>query len=123
MITKDPYCEKDEKRFLEYVRSLKSILSGKSPCQACHVLSVEHGSGKGRKCRLFCVPMTAREHLTQTNGGYTAAIDIHACKRILCDFRENYNLGIKSGLIWFKEQALIVRSDFLALNPDINITL
>lgn len=113
---KDEFTEEQEKAFLAWIRTLPSVLNGNLGCESCHVLSVAHGAGKGHKPRLFAVPMTHKQHLTQTNEGYAAALAQHAKREVFAKFLKEYRIedGNKAALAWFKERAMEHRVFFLA---------
>lgn len=105
MSAKDEFTDAQEREFLAWVRKLPSCLTGQTPCQACHVLRVNQGSGKGIKPKLMAVPMTAGEHRDQTNHGYLYAINKYA-SRLLIDTEQD-------AIEWFENQALRYRKRFL----------
>lgn len=107
---KSPYSDKLDKEFLAWIRTLPSVLSGKSPCTAAHVLSVAHGAGKGIKPKLFAVPLTDGEHRLQHQQGYLPTLFYFKREEII-----NLPIDPKAGLNWFKAQAMEYRMEFLKL--------
>lgn len=115
LITKQEFTEKQERDFLAWIRTLPSCLSGKRPCQSCHVRSVAEGAGTATKPRLYAVPMTQKEHDTQTNQGYLAAIKKHGTVANVEIWYADIDDG-KMGLSWFKSRAYEYREKFLKIN-------
>lgn len=107
---KNIYTKSQEKRFLEWIRTLPSVLSGRIPCEACHIRVVGEGAGTGIKPLLCAVPMTNGEHRLQTHQGYYHTLFYF--KREALDKSLPWKLA---GITWFKERAMEYRKQFLEM--------
>jgi hypothetical protein len=53
--------------YKKWIRTLPSVVSGMSPCEACHT-GVDGGTGL-KASDLSCLPLTAEEHAEYHRGG------------------------------------------------------
>lgn len=96
-------------KFLAWIRTLPSCLSGDGPCQAAHVRRVQFGSGTGIKPPFSAVPLTFTEHYLQHSQGELASILAYGD----FDLEEPTPQFAKD---WFTEKALEYRKQWEEMN-------
>ena len=104
---KEQFTDKQEEIFLAWLRTLTSALSNKSPCVPAHVLRVSKGAGKGRKPRIWAIPMTHAEHMYQHQHGEKALLDLHHYSPY------GITTTVQECKDWFDDRAQEYRDEFL----------
>ncbi len=110
MISKDPYTAAQERKFLEWLRTLPCCITHRKPVEACHVRRVGMGSGMGRKPRLFAIPLAPEVHRYQHQHGEAAC---------LIKYFVNFWSISPFAKEWFEQKALFYRKEFLRLHAEL----